>query len=58
MRWRYFSVKVVIKRRASGALVPLFTNVYAHTRVECEKLLAEMIAEVKAKIAAEKAAMN
>ena len=33
-------------------------NVYARTREECEKLLAEMIAEVKAKIAAEKAAMN
>ena len=33
-------------------------NVYARTRKECEKLLAEMIAEVKAKIAAEKAAMN
>ena len=33
-------------------------NVYAHTREECEKLLAEMIAEVKAKIAAEKAAMK
>ena len=33
-------------------------NVYAHTREECEKLLAEMIAELKAKIAVEKAAMN
>ena len=25
LRWRYFSVKVVLKLRASGALVPLFT---------------------------------
>ena len=33
-------------------------NVYAHTREECEKLLAEMIVEVKAKIAAEKAALK
>ena len=33
-------------------------NIYARTREECEKLLAEMIAAVKAKIAAEKAAMN
>ena len=33
-------------------------NVYARTREECEKLLAEMIAEVKAKKAAEKAALN
>ncbi len=30
-------------------------NIYAHTREECEEKLAEMIAEVKAKIAAEKA---
>ena len=30
-------------------------NVYAHTREECEEKLAEMIAEVKAKIAEEKA---
>ncbi len=30
-------------------------NVYAHTRKECEEKQAEMIAEVKAKIAAEKA---
>ena len=30
-------------------------NVYAKTREECEKLLAEMIAEKKAEIAAEKA---
>ncbi|MBQ3847581.1 MAG: hypothetical protein II748_01855, partial [Clostridia bacterium] len=30
-------------------------NVYAQTREECEKKLAEMIVEVKAKIAAEKA---
>ena len=33
-------------------------NVYAQTREECEKKLAEMIVEVKAKIAAEKAAMK
>ena len=33
-------------------------NVYAHTREECEKLLAEMIVEVKAKIAVEKAALK
>lgn len=33
-------------------------NVYAQTREECEKKLAEMIEEVKAKIAAEKAAMK
>ncbi len=33
-------------------------NVYAHTREECEKLLAEMIVEVKAKIAAEKNALK
>ncbi len=33
-------------------------NIYAHTREECEKLLAEMIVEVKAKIAAEKAALK
>lgn len=30
----------------------------AHTREDCEEKLAEMIAEVKAKIAAEKAAMK
>ena len=30
-------------------------NVYAKTREECEKLLAEMIAEKKSEIAAEKA---
>lgn len=30
-------------------------NIYAHTREECEEKLAEMIVEVKAKIAAEKA---
>ena len=33
-------------------------NVYAQTREECEKKLAEMIVEVKAKIAAEKVAMK
>ena len=33
-------------------------NVYAKTREECEKLLAEMIAEKKAEIAAEKAKMK
>ncbi len=30
-------------------------NIYVQTREECEEKLAEMIAEVKAKIAAEKA---
>ena len=29
-------------------------NIYAHSEEECEKLLAEMIAEVKAEIATEK----
>ena len=29
-------------------------NVYAHSKAECEKLLAEMITEMKAEIAAEK----
>ena len=29
-------------------------NVYAHSEAECEKLLAEMITEMKAEIAAEK----
>ena len=29
-------------------------NIYAHTEAECEQLLAEIIAEEKAKIAAEK----
>ena len=29
-------------------------NVYAHSKEECERLLAEMIQEVKAEIAAEK----
>ena len=33
-------------------------NIYAQTREECEKKLAEMIAEIKEKIAAEKAEMN
>ena len=33
-------------------------NVYAKTREECEKLLAEMIAEKKAEITAEKAKMK
>lgn len=33
-------------------------NVYAHTREECEKLLAEMIIEVKSKIAAGKAGLK
>ena len=33
-------------------------NVYAKTRDECEKLLAEMIAEKKAEIAAEKKKMK
>jgi integrase len=33
-------------------------NVYAHTREECEKLLAEMIIEVKEKIVAEKAGLK
>ena len=33
-------------------------NAYAKTREECEKLLAEMIAEKKAEIAGEKAKMK
>ena len=33
-------------------------NIYAQTREECEKKLAEMIAEIKEKIAAEKVAMK
>ena len=33
-------------------------NVYARTREECEKKLAEMIEEVKTKIAAERAVMK
>ena len=33
-------------------------NVYAHSEEECEKLLAEMIAEVKVEIAAEKERMK
>ncbi len=33
-------------------------NIYAHTQEECEKLLAEMIIEVKTKIAAEKAGLK
>ena len=38
-----------------SALMRKSFNIYAHTREECEKKLAEMIVEVKAKIAAEKA---
>jgi hypothetical protein len=33
-------------------------NVYAHSREECEALLTEMIIEMKAEIAAEKAWLN
>ena len=33
-------------------------NVYAHSKEECERLLAEMIQEVKAEIAAEKERLN
>ena len=33
-------------------------NVYAHSKEECERLLAEMIQEVKAEIAAEKELLN
>ena len=33
-------------------------NVYAHSKEECERLLAEMIQQVKAEIAAEKERLN
>ena len=41
-------------------IVRIVTSIfpYAKTREECEKLLAEMIAEKKAEIAAEKAKMK
>ena len=33
-------------------------DIYAHSKEECERLLAEMIQEVKAEIAAEKELLN
>ena len=66
MRARLFSRDAVAKSPCKrGSRSEIYTdgkkhprNVYAHSKEECERLLAEMIQEVKAEIAAEKELLN